>query len=648
MRQNFSFWRKVGYIGVIVLLLFPLFWIGQPATRTATGSNPGGVLARLRAENNLSQAELGEIDPAGESFKLATLGLRGVAANLLWEKSFEYKKREDWDGLSATLNQITKLQPNFITVWEHQSHNLSYNVSMEFDDYRMRYHWVKKGVDFLVEGIRKNRENPRLLHYTGWIIGQKIGRADEHVQFRELFRRDEDFHNSLNADVPIDKAHGWDGRPDNWLVSQLWYQRAERAVDAGIPLKGKSPLIFYASDPMSLINYASTIEEEGVLGDTAQQAWYEADQGWSQYGRRAIPTSWGHNIRLGEYEQVNDDIKRMEKRLAELAPGVAAQIRQEKIAALDPALRAALDLSEAQLTDENYAQHYDAQKRTEVTHREVAERAPSENRAAALSLAERLSTQELMSSRISHYRGIVNYEYWALRCQAEQTKTAVDARESLYKAQQAHDAADLETARSLYEQSWRLWRQTYDKFPGLMDDLTADDLTNGIKRYQRLLQQLDEQIPADFPLGDLLQKSVDRDEGIKEMYRQFNEASRAAERSKDEPTAKPTDQPPTKPEATKPEAAKPDAAKPEDVQPDAAKPEAAEPEAAEPDAAARMPDTPAETASSADAKAESEKPKSEPADTKIEPEAAKAKPDSAEPKPAEPKPDEPKPAEPQN
>ena len=44
MSQDLSFWRKVVYIGVIVLLLFPLFWIGQPATRTSAG----GVLARLR------------------------------------------------------------------------------------------------------------------------------------------------------------------------------------------------------------------------------------------------------------------------------------------------------------------------------------------------------------------------------------------------------------------------------------------------------------------------------------------------------------------------------------------------------------------------------------------------------------------------
>jgi hypothetical protein len=580
MSQDLSFWRKVVYIGVIVLLLFPLFWIGQPATRTSAG----GVLARLRADNDLSQAELGEIDPAGESMKLATLGLRNVAANLLWEKSFEYKKKEDWEGLSATLNQITKLQPNFITVWEHQAHNLSYNVSVEFDDYRMRYHWVKKGIDFLAEGIRKNRENPRLLHNTGWITGQKIGRADEHVQFRELFSKDKDFHESLFQNgVPIEDSNGWDNRPDNWLVGQLWYQRAERAVDAGLPLKGKSPLIFHADNPMSRINYSSTIEEEGVLGETAQLSWYEAGKGWTQYGRLPIPTSWGHNVRLGEYAQVNAEIERMRARLDQLAPGVRDQIRKEKIAELSPELQAALDVPEEQLTEQNYAQHMDAQGKTTVTHSEVAQRAPEQTREAAEKLAERLYDRELISARISHYRSIVNYEYWDFRCAAEQTATAVAARELLYKAKRAYETADLENARTLYEASWRDWRKIYDQYPRLMDDISAEELTSGIKQYQRLLQQLDEEVPDDFPLIDLLKKMQDRDEGIKEMYKQLGtplEGAQAPAAQETPEQAKPGD---AKPGDAKPGDAKPSDAKPSDAKPTAesAKPEAAKPAASE-------------------------------------------------------------------
>ena len=129
MNWKTSFVRKVSYITAMVLLLFPLFLLGQPETR----SKAGGKLSQLRTTYGLSQAELGDIDPVGASMQLATFGMRGVAAAVLWEKATEYKKTEDWDNLTATLNQITKLQPNFLSVWKFQAHNLSYNISSEFD-----------------------------------------------------------------------------------------------------------------------------------------------------------------------------------------------------------------------------------------------------------------------------------------------------------------------------------------------------------------------------------------------------------------------------------------------------------------------------------------------------------------------------------
>ncbi len=177
MTQNASFIRKVAYACAIVLLLFPIFILGQPATRSA-GDSPeggqgtsGGKLAQMRASYGLSQAELGDIDPASETMKMATLGLRGVATNVLWTKATQYKRTESWDKLSATLNQIAKLQPNYISVWEFQAHNLSYNVSAEFDNYRHRYEWVKKGIEFLVEGTHYNERSPRLYWNLGWFLG---------------------------------------------------------------------------------------------------------------------------------------------------------------------------------------------------------------------------------------------------------------------------------------------------------------------------------------------------------------------------------------------------------------------------------------------------------------------------------------------
>ena len=150
MTERTSFYRKLTYLGAIVVLAFPIVWLSVPATT----SKPGGKLAQLRKENKLSQVNLGEVDPASETIKLATLGLRGVAVNVLWEKANEFKKKEDWTNLTATLEQLAKLQPNFITFWKFQAWNLTYNVSVEFDDYNDRYYYVRRGIEFLQEGER--------------------------------------------------------------------------------------------------------------------------------------------------------------------------------------------------------------------------------------------------------------------------------------------------------------------------------------------------------------------------------------------------------------------------------------------------------------------------------------------------------------
>jgi uncharacterized protein YlxP (DUF503 family) len=161
--QNASLVRKVSYLAAIALLLLPIAYLSQPATISGgSGGNmsAGGKLARLRVKYNLSQAELGEIDPASETMKLATVGLRGIAVNVLWSSAIHYQKVKDFNTLELTVKQIIRLQPNFLKVWDFQAHNLSYNTSVEFDNYRDRYQWVKKGIAFLILGTQYNRDEP--------------------------------------------------------------------------------------------------------------------------------------------------------------------------------------------------------------------------------------------------------------------------------------------------------------------------------------------------------------------------------------------------------------------------------------------------------------------------------------------------------
>ncbi|MEA1950369.1 MAG: IRE (iron responsive element), partial [Planctomycetota bacterium] len=246
MSRNRSFRRKIIYLIAIGLLLPVLYWLGHPeaqSTKDAKGS-PGGKLAQIRREQKLSLTQLGQIDPTSETIKLATFGMRPIAANLLWAKANDYKMKKDWTNLSATLNQLTKVQPNIIEFWRFQGWNLAYNCSTEFDDYRQRYRWVIKGIEFIKLGQNYNDREPRLLSNIGWIISQKIGRADEHKQFRKMFRADDDYHGARPKD-----------ERDNWLVGKRWYKKAEVMVDTmDVPITGDSPLIFRSKRPMCQMN----------------------------------------------------------------------------------------------------------------------------------------------------------------------------------------------------------------------------------------------------------------------------------------------------------------------------------------------------------------------------------------------------------
>ena len=106
-----AFVRKVSYLVAIGVLLVPLFWLSHPATSATEGGQgrSGGVLAQLRQDKQVSQTDLGQIDLTSETVKLATLGMRGVAADILWMKANKFQMKKDWTNLSATLEQITKV-----------------------------------------------------------------------------------------------------------------------------------------------------------------------------------------------------------------------------------------------------------------------------------------------------------------------------------------------------------------------------------------------------------------------------------------------------------------------------------------------------------------------------------------------------------
>jgi len=479
-------------VGIAVLLV-PLSALSQPAD----SSSPGGLLARLRAKAGLSQANLGEVDPASETMRFATLGLKNIAVTLLWDRANHYKKVEDWSSLSATLEQMTKLQPNFYSVWDFQAHNLSYNISVEFDNYRDRYAWVMKGIEFLRQGIGYNTREPRLLGRMGWFIGQKIGKSDEAKQFRRLFKADDDFHDRDDPDRTLPER-------DNWLVAREKYRAGQALADRGAPLK-TPPLNFHSEPMMMAINHARALADDGEFGPTAKDAWKLANEELGRFAERDVPTSWGVPIQLRLREAEEKRAAQLVDELEKLLPGQFAALEDAKRATLSPEQKAVLAIPPLDRTEAQHQAAALAASQIQVTWRMVVRQAPADVREKAESLFREYNQSQERVTMIERYRDIVNFDFWKAACEAEITDAALQARERAWRADGEFRAARLQSAKQAYEESFAAWRQVLDASAVLRQDpFTAQDLAEIVGRYRKLLEQLDEPFPQPFVLQDML------------------------------------------------------------------------------------------------------------------------------------------------
>lgn len=282
--------RKLVYVIAIVILLGPIIYLGQPATTAGTAS--GGVIARERFKAKLGEASLGDVDPASTSMSLVLLGMRGMAANLLWMQADQLRDQKQWSQLEQTVESILLLQPHFQSVWKFQCWNLTYNVSAECDAVTDRFYWVKRGLIFLTRGVNRNQSIPELPHDLGDFCGKKIGRADERDFYRRFFVSDPDPKFNGDADPQINES----GR-DNYLVARDWYSRANAVADEGVIQQHKmdGPL-FYSYPTKALMDFGAARQQDAIdvkIGDMdqlfaeARQRWAEAYDEWvGVFGRR--------------------------------------------------------------------------------------------------------------------------------------------------------------------------------------------------------------------------------------------------------------------------------------------------------------------------------------------------------------------------
>jgi hypothetical protein len=402
-----------------------------------------------KKRKDLGEAAIGQVDTGSFMLKLALLGgARGIAANVLWTRAEELKREQDWDRMAATVDLITKLQPHFLSVWTFQGWNLAYNVSVEWDAPEDKYEWIKKGIKFLQDGVKKNQKSPDLIWDTAWTYYHKLGFSDESIILRKLFRDDEDEEFKKYKDPETGQqvvGH------DNFLLGYGWFSRAVALVDEGeqrlaggaeanldyvdpTPQRKGRPgdLAFRSMPAHAQTRYAAGLEKasmvgvDAIFGEVAKNAWARALNEWVKFGEF-------------EFEGFNDPQKKM-----------------------------------VRLDDSTNPERY----------------------------ARLTETQKYWTNRWSDQ---MNYRYWKDRCAAEMTNQGVQARRLFYEGTIAYKTSDFDKAVQKFREGLNVWNELLKEHKDYRnDDFNKKDTGLVVKRYVRALQQNGEEPPKDMPFQDLL------------------------------------------------------------------------------------------------------------------------------------------------
>lgn len=457
--------RKLTYFGGMLLLLIPIIWLGTPSGRTP-GS--GGTIARLREQLDMGESDLGELDPSGSAMNFALLGLRGVAANILWMQADEQKNHKDWPAMRTTTESIIRLQPHFVKVWEYNGWNLAYNVSVEWDAVPDRYFWVKEGGKFLMKGVERNRRSPDLHWHVGRVYGPKIGLSDEARYFRRYFLQDPgpEFNNGLDRD--------WNARgEDNYLVAKDWFSRANEAE-----LKTRQSImdrtIFRSYPGRSQLDYATALQKYG-------------------YGEELDRETAGRKLSDAEQEALQDRIREKLRDQTREAWSVAFDDWTKKYG--------------GELFTVDFIGHI-INLRLEMTDAEIKDLAKTPDDVAWLRRA------------VNQYQNMTNYRYWRTRALCEAEPQTADAHWLLFAAKEQYRKQNLSKAQELAEQSMVNFEKVLNKYPELTDeDQFVEQCLTAILIWQYVHRLAGERVPEDFPLKSVWQS---KQEVLPEIQSRFD------------------------------------------------------------------------------------------------------------------------------
>ena len=146
---------------------------------------------QARADLGLTRvAPLDNAPPVLAFTTVALGGFRGLIANALWVRAMDMQDNGKYFEMVQLADWITKLQPHLPAVWIVQAWNMTYNISIKFQDPRDRWLWVERGISLLRDdGLRWNPQETSIYRELAWFFQHKLGQnMDEaHLYFKQAW-----------------------------------------------------------------------------------------------------------------------------------------------------------------------------------------------------------------------------------------------------------------------------------------------------------------------------------------------------------------------------------------------------------------------------------------------------------------------------
>lgn len=144
-------------------------------------------------------------------------GFRGLIANSLWMRLYDLQMEGKYFEFVQLSHWITQLQPTIPDVWIHLAWNLSYNVSVKFEEPDKKWPWVRRGIELLRDGgLEYNPNSVDIYRELAWQFQHKMGMDLDsgHMYYKELWSNQfsevlvdgsPEFDSLINPQTPEDR-----------------------------------------------------------------------------------------------------------------------------------------------------------------------------------------------------------------------------------------------------------------------------------------------------------------------------------------------------------------------------------------------------------------------------------------------------------